>query len=344
MRASGLRSNGSTFPARSSAASAGRRPDSAMVNRELHVVTGAFGYSGRYIASRLLREGVAVKTLTNSPDRENPFGGAVEAVPFHFEDPEALFSSLRGARVLYNTYWVRFHYREFGFEEAVRNTTILFQAAARAGVERIVHVSISNPSSDSDLEYFRGKGILEERLAASGVSYAILRPTVLFGREDILINNIAWLLRKFPLFCVFGDGRYRLQPIYVGDLADLAVRAGRERRDEVIEAIGPETYTFRELVELIGGKIGARRPIAGIPPALGAIVGRMLGLLLRDVVITRPEIEGLMRGLLHVDAQPAGTTRLSDWLDENAGRLGIRYASELARRRDRRASYTSPST
>ncbi len=162
---------------------------------ELHVVTGSFGYSGRYITERLVQAGTRVRTLTNSPDREHPFGTRVEVHPFNFEHPERLARSLEGAQVLYNTYWVRFNHADFRYSQAIDNTRALFSAARRAGVSRVVHVSITNPSEDSPLEYFRGKALLERDLRESGLSHAILRPAVLFGGEDILINNIAWVLR-----------------------------------------------------------------------------------------------------------------------------------------------------
>ena len=304
-----------------------------MSSSQIHVVTGAFGYSGKYIAQRLLAEGYEVRTLTNSLHKPNPFGERVQAFPFNFDQPEKLVESLRGATVLYNTYWVRFNYGDFGHETAVANSLTLFKAAQKAGVERIVHVSITNPSLDSSLEYFHGKARLEQALIESGLAYAILRPTVLFGKEDILINNIAWMLRKFPVFGVFGDGRYRLQPIYVDDLAKLAVEQGRSRANAIIDAIGPETFTYRELVEQIGAIIGKRRPILSVPPNLGYALGWLVGKLVNDVLITRPEIEGLMADLLYVDSPPAGQTKLTEWAKQNAASLGRRYASELGRRR-----------
>lgn len=303
---------------------------------ELHAVTGAFGYSGRYIARRLLEAGHQVITVTNSTPAADPFAGRVRRVPLAFDRPAALAESLRGTRVLYNTYWVRFNHRRFTHAQAVRNTLALFEAARRAGVERIVHVSIANPSSTSPLEYFRGKAELEAALQASSLSKAILRPTVLFGKEDILINNIAWMLRRFPVFGIFGDGQYQLQPIYVDDLAALAVRHGASSDNAVIQAIGPETFTYRALVETLGRIIRCPRPLVSVPPGLAYGVTVVLGSLLGDVVITRDEIRGLMAGLLFVDAAPAGETRLTDWAAAHRDSLGRRYASELARRSPRR--------
>ena len=311
------------------------------MTQEIHAVTGAFGYSGKYIAKRLLANGHKVITLTNSTDRENEFDGQVTAVPFNFDNPAQLEASLRGVKVLYNTYWVRFNHKTFKHADAVQNTLALFEAAKKAGVERIVHISITNPSLDSDLEYFHGKAILEQALQESGLSYAILRPTVLFGKEDILINNITWMLRKLPIFGVFGDGNYRLQPIYVDDLAQLSVEYGTGTENVTINAIGPETFTYRELVSTIGETIGKKRPIISIPPTLGFWSGRFMGWLVDDVVITREEIEGLMADLLYVDTPPTATTKLTDWVRTQHTTLGKTYTSELARRRDRQAAYAS---
>jgi NADH dehydrogenase len=312
-----------------------------MSAQELHVVTGAFGYSGKYIAVRLLQAGHRVRTLTNSLGRPNAFGGQVEARPFHFADRAKLVESLRGAAVFYNTYWVRFNHGDFSHSTAVDNTLKLFEACKEARVGRVVHVSITNPSEASPLEYFRGKALLERVLAESGLSHAILRPTVLFGKEDILINNIAWCLRRFPVFGVFGDGQYRLQPIYVDDLAELAVKQGREGANAIVDAIGPETFTYHDLVREIGAIIGKPRPFISLPPWLGYASGWLIGRFTGDVVITREEIKGLMQDLLCTKSPTAGSTRLTDWARANATTLGQHYASELARRRNRQEPYAS---
>jgi len=304
-------------------------------------VTGAFGYSGRYIAARLLETGHQVITLTNSMQRVNPFGTAVAAFPFHFDEPQKLRDTLRGVDVLVNTYWVRFDHRLFTHGQAVANTKVLFSAAKEAGVRRIVHISITNPDSASDLPYFRGKAELEFALRGLGVSYCILRPTVLFGKEDVLVNNIAWSLRHLPVIGVFGAGDYRLQPIYVDDLAQAAAQKVGDDRDEVIEAIGPETFTYRELVASVGRALGVRRPIISVPPGLGYWGCRLVGWFVGDVVITREEIRGLMEGRLCVNAPPLGSTKLTEWMDRHRDTLGRHYTSEMARRIDRVAEYRS---
>ncbi len=304
-------------------------------------VTGAFGYSRRYITKRLLDAGHDVITLTNSPRRPNPFGERVKALPFHFDEPPRLRDSLRGVHTLVNTYWVRFDHKLFTHDQAVTNTRTLFSTAKDAGVRRVVHVSITNPDSTSDLPYFRGKAKIEAALESLGISYGILRPTVLFGKEDVLINNIAWSLRHLPAFGVFGRGDYRLQPIYVDDLAKSAAQQVEVGANEVLEAIGPETFTYRELVARIRSALGLKRAIISVPPALGYWGCRLLGLFVRDVVITREEIRGLMENQLYVAAPPLGTTKLTEWIDQHKDTLGCHYTSELSRRVDRRSEYRS---
>jgi uncharacterized protein YbjT (DUF2867 family) len=305
----------------------------------IHAITGAFGYSGQYIARRLLDQGIAVRTLTNSPGRESDLRDRVEIHPLAFDDHERLVASLRGVEVLYNTYWVRFNHRLFKQRDAVQNTLRLFEAAKEAGVRRVVHVSITNPSEDSPLEYFSSKAVMEKGLVESGLSHAILRPTVLFGREDILINNIAFVLRRLPIFGMFGDGAYRLEPIHVDDLAKLAVEQAAENDNVVIDAIGPESFSYRELVETIGEIIGKSRPIVRVPIWFGLAVAKAMGLFVGDVIITRPEVDGLMADLLYTGSPPAGSTRLTDWARSHAEELGRRYASEVGRRKERGKAY-----
>ena len=302
-----------------------------MGNSELHVVTGAFGYTGRYITRRLLSMGKRVKTLTGHPGRQNPFGNQVSVAPFNFDNPTELMESLRGATTLYNTYWVRFPRRQVSFRKAVENTETLIHAAEEAGVRRIVHLSITNASEESTLPYFRGKGLVESAIMRSSLSYAIIRPTVIFGPEDILINNIAWFLRRFPVFAVPGTGNYRLQPVFVEDVAEIAVSAAIEDKNVVIDAVGPETYRFDELVRLIAEKVHSRAKIIHLRPGLALFLSRLVGYAVNDVILTRDEVAGLMANLLVSDGPPTGETRLGDWLDENAGSVGTKYASELNR-------------
>ena len=302
-----------------------------MISSQLDAVTGATSYTGKYITRRLLALGRQVRSLTGQPDRPNPLGDLVTAVSFRFDDHRALARSLEGAKVLYNTYWVRFSHGRETYEGAVANTLALIAAAKEAGVERIVHVSITNPDEDSPLPYFKGKGTIERAIANSGLSYAILRPAVIFGPEDILINNIAWLLRHFPFFTVPGSGDYGLQPIFVEDMAELAVAAGQRNDNVMLNAVGPRTYSFNELVGLVRDTVGSRARVIHIHPAAAYLMSRLISRMVGDVVLTRDEVQGLMANLLIVHTPPTGKRDLGEWLQQNSKTVGTRYASELAR-------------
>ena len=293
-------------------------------------VTGAFSYSGKYITRRLLERGEEVITLTGHPNRPDPFAGQVRAYPLDF-DEASMTCSLQDVEVLVNTYWVRFDKDQNTQPLAVENTRKLVNAAKAAGVKRIVHISITNPSAESHLPYFWGKAANEKAVIDSGLSYAILRPTVLVGDEDILINNIAYLLRRFPFFLLPGDGSYKLQPVHVDDVAALAVEAVYRQDNYVIDAVGPDIFTFKEMVQLIGKKIGAQRLLIPFPPRLALLVAQFISLFVKDVVLTPEEVDGLMAGLLVSKAPSLGRTRLTDWLEANKDKVGARYASEIGR-------------
>lgn len=294
------------------------------------------------MARRLLDQRHEVITLTNSPNRSNPFGKSIRAFLYNFSDPKALENSLRGVDALINTYWVRFdNPPHFSFAQALANAKTLFNAASRAGVGRIVHISITNPDRKSDLPYFSGKAEMEDDIKKTGISYAILRPAVLFGNEDILINNIAWALRRLPLFGLYGDGRYRLQPIYVDDLAAAAVARIAVGANETVNAVGPETFYYRDMVEMIAREIGSRALIMPMPAMLAYQSVRALGWVVGDVINTHDEVRGLMEERLYVDSPPLGTTKLSDWVHASRRDLGRQYASELQRRFDRTSRYGS---
>lgn len=320
-----------------------RRPISLCGVKGMRVaVTGAYGFSGKYMARRLLDLRHEVITLTNSPHRANPFGESVKAFPYNFSEPKELEKSLRGVDVLINTYWVRFdNPPHFTFAQALANAKVLFDAAKRAGIRRIVHISITNPDRKSELPYFSGKAEMEDHIKQTGMSYAILRPAVLFGKEDILINNIAWALRRLPLFGVYGDGRYRLQPIHVDDLAAAAVARITGDANETTNAIGPETFSYRNMVEMIAREIGSRALIVAMPAKLAYQGIRVLGWIVGDVINTRDEVRGLMQERLYVDAAPLGRTKISDWVRSSRSTIGRRYASELQRRLDRVGGYRS---
>ena len=296
-----------------------------MAELDVDVVTGAFSYTGRAIAELLLTRGRRVRTLSRAP---GPAGSPVEFAPLQFADATALTESLRGAETLYNTYWIRFSRGGSTFERAIANTRTLLECAVAAGVRRFVHVSVSNPSPDSALPYFRGKAEVEDAVRASPLEHAIVRPTLVFGLNDILVNNIAWVFRRLPLFVVPGDGSYRVQPVSVEDVARLCVDAAPAAE---FDAAGPESYSFDEFVRLIRSAVGGRARIVHAPLTVALALGRVVGAVRRDVVLARDETLGMMSSLLVSRDPPTATDSLRRWLDANADQLGRRYVSELAR-------------
>ncbi len=301
-------------------------------NPPTDLVTGAFSYSGAQIAERLLDSGHGVRTLTYHPDRPHPLRASVDALEYRFDDPAALARSLEGVSTLYNTFWVRFDHGTTSFANAIESSRMLFFAAKRAGIRRIVHLSITNPSLESPLPYFRGKALVEYALAQSGVPYSIVRPTWIFGGErDVLTNNIAWILRRMPAFVLPGDGTYPVQPVHVKDLARICTDASNATGDMVIDAAGPETMPFRDLVALVRSAVDTNSPILRIPSPVMAAAARALGLLVGDVVLTGDEIRGLMAGLLISQEAPLGQIAFSQWLNEHATSIGRSYANELQR-------------
>ena len=303
----------------------GRREDTG-----LDVVTGAFSYSGAAIASALHEAGRRVRTLTGHPGRA-PQATVLEVRALDFDDQLGLVASLTGATTLYNTYWVRFAHGAIDHKVAVSNSRTLFQAARRAGVQRIVHVSITHPSATSPLPYFRGKALVERALAESDVSYAIVRPAILFGGDGVLLNNIAWLLRRVPVFAIGGRGDYRIRGIHVEDLARLCIQKGMEPHDSVTDAVGPERPSFTELVESIRDAVGSRSRLVHVPGAIVPLLSRALGLVLHDVLLSADEYQAMASGLADADGPATGSTALSMWLARHGETLGLRYANELDR-------------
>lgn len=298
----------------------------------MDVVTGAFSFTGRAIAEELLDRGRTVRTLTrrDAPPGD-PLAARIERAELQFRDEIALCRALDGVDTLLNTYWVRFAHGATTFGRAVENTRVLLRAASAAGVRRVVHVSVTNPSLTSPLPYFRGKAEVERDVAGSGLSYAIVRPTLVFGPRDILVNNIAWGLRRSPLFPIAGDGSYRVQPVSVEDTATICVDAAGVEDNVVLDAAGPETISYDELVRLVAAAVGSKARIVHWPARVVLALARATGAVRRDVLLTAEELSGLRASLLVSDVPPLGRASFSSWVATNGEALGRGYVSELAR-------------
>jgi len=301
-------------------------------NNETNVVTGAFSYTGRYIAKRLLSMGEKVRTLTNHPSLDIEFEKQIETFPLNFDNSQRLVNICFSTTTLYNTYWIRFEHGNITFDKAIENSKILINAAVNAGIKRIVHISITNPNENSPFPYFRGKAIVEKHIITSGLNYLIIRPTVIFGGDlSTLINNIAWIVRRFPVFAIPGSGEYKLQPIYIEDLVDLALNTDFKSKKLIIDAVGPEIFTYKDLVRTIASKIGKDVRFFHTKPEIALFFGNIISYFVKDVLVTKDEIYGLMHNLLTSSNPPTGKYPLTRWLSENAKTIGKRYISEIKR-------------
>jgi uncharacterized protein YbjT (DUF2867 family) len=299
-------------------------------------VTGATSYTGRFIAARLVAQGRAVIDLTRAPHAPHPLGELAVSAALDFDDPDRLARTLDGVDTLYNTFWIRFERGPITYRWAVERSQVLIAAARRAGVRRIVHLSVINAAADAPTAYFRAKAAVEEFLKGSGVPHGIVRPTVTFGPGDILVNNLAWTLRRLPVFGIPGDGRYPIQPVHIDDIADLAVEVGSMAESVTVDAAGPDVFAFNDFVALVRDAIGSRARLVHLPVWAALAGARLIGLVVRDVVLSRVEVTEL-QSLLMVSAEPpTGTVRLPDWLAQHSDSLGRTWASELDRHFQRR--------
>lgn len=309
----------------------------------IHTITGALGFTGKYIAKQLIEKGYTVQTLTNSQGRPNPFGDKLKILPLDFNNEIELVSSLQGTDVLYVTYWVRFVYKSknltFLYSQGEENTKKLFDAAKKAGVKRIVYVSISNPDEKLPYEYFYRKARIEKYLMGLGVSYAILRPCVLFGHEDILFNNITWVIRNFHLFPSFSAKECKIQPIFVDDLATLITESAQKNEDMLIDACGPETFHYKDLAKTIRKILNVKCLIFSVPKSWIYYSGKIISMFTGDQILTRDEMNALCEGLMYSRNPPLAPTRFTEWLKENKKTFGKHYANETKRRRYRKMAY-----
>jgi NADH dehydrogenase len=299
--------------------------------RQRVAVTGSFGFTGRVLTERLLEAGLDVVTLSRRSGSGDPLSERISVRPFDTTRPDDLAASLAGLDTLFNTYWIRFPRGAETFEGAVARSAVLLAAARDAGVKRVVHVSVVNATADGETPYVRAKAALESVVRSSGLEWVIVRPTLTYGPGDILINNLAWALRRLPVYGLPGLGRYTVQPVHVADVARICVEAAEGEAGRVIDAAGPEAITYRALVELVRSAVASRSIVLPMPHLVVLAAARVLGLFVRDVVLTRDEIRELTSSLLTSKEPARGEIRISDWVSANAATLGRTWSSELAR-------------
>ncbi|MPY92243.1 MAG: NAD(P)H-binding protein [Acidimicrobiia bacterium] len=299
----------------------------------LDVVTGAFGNTGRAIAGLLLGSGRRVRALTDHPPPPSEAGRVpIEVAPYRFDEPGHLVHAFEGVTTFYNTFWMRTGDGS-AYDTAVARSEALITAAGQAGVRRIVHLSVAHSSVTSPYPYFRAKGLVERHLGTSPAAAAIVRPALVFGGDAVLLNNLAWVLRRAPLFAVAGDGSYLVRAVHVDDVARLCVDAGGRESAEAVDAVGPERLTFLELVTTLRDLVAGRARIVRLPAGVVLAASKVLGAVLRDDLLTADELRSTMEGLADTEGPATGTVALTAWLREHADELGRGYVNERGRRR-----------
>lgn len=289
------------------------------------LVTGAFGNTGSAIARSLVEQGRHVRTLTTaaSDDSDAP----IEVIAPDWDDPTQLVRSFDGVSTFYNTFWMRTgnpgsHGTDYGM--AIARSVALLEAARRAGVERIVHLSVAHADAPDAQRYpyFAAKARVEAVLRSTGIAHAIVRPAVMFGGGPGIVEQLARVLRWVPVFGVAGDGRYQVRPVHVGDVARLCVDgAAHASVDAVpVDAVGPDRPTFDELVRWVAASVGRRARLVHLPATAVIAAGRTLGTIAREDLLTADELRSTMDGLADTDGPATGTVSLRAWLAASATR------------------------
>ena len=309
-----------------------------VVSKRTVAVSGAWSYSGRDVAARLLRAGYTVVSLTNRPVPDpDPHAGAVARIPYDFA-PGALERSLDGVEVLACAYWTRHDRAPVGHQGpwtshalAVERSARIIDAAVRAGVSRLVWTSIANPGLDPDLSYYAGKAAVERLVEGSGLPHAILRPACFFGPGGILIENVAWAARHLPCVPIPAGPRYRIRPIHIDDYARAVVDAVGATGTFVRDATGPDRIEFGELVDYLASLTGGRARVVRLPIPACAVLYRLASGVMRETILTTDELKGLARNRLDSVEEPVGRIGLRAWLQDNVSMIGSRFLREPRR-------------
>ena len=306
------------------------------MNEDVAAVTGAWSFSGRHVAHRLLANGWTLRSISNRsphPD-DDPYHGQVRRIEYT-HDIDRLATELRTCRVLVSNLWTRHDKPPIGHKgpwlshlQAVDQSAVLIMAAAQAGVERLVWTSITNPGQDPDLSYFAGKAVVEQLVRRSGLSYAILRPACFFGGGGILIDNVAWAAQRLPFVPIPDGPPYRIRPIHVEDYADLVVEATASSDDYTIDAVGPDRPEFGELIREVAEAAGSHAKALRLPIKACRLSYAVAGRILGETVLSDDELTGLSRNRLDSKAESTGSTSLLDWIRTTDEKLGRRFRRE----------------
>ena len=264
------------------------------------------GFIGRAIVRALAEQGVQVVVAARRIELAEEVKtagdvGQITLVRANVRVPVSVARALQGSDAVINAVGISFEHGRQRYEAVhVGGARAIAEAAKTAGVRRLVHVSgIGADRRSATNRYIRSKVDAEDAIIAAFPDATILRPSVVFGSDDVLFNRLARIACFAPIMPVVGDGSARMQPVYVGDVAAaaVAVLARPATARMVFELGGPRTYNHGELAALTLREIGRRRPIVGVPPGLmklGAFFAELPAMVGLTPAITRDQVDLLL--------------------------------------------------
>jgi NADH dehydrogenase len=268
-------------------------------------VIGASGFIGRYVVKRLASRGAVVGAIGRHADDAaflRPMGDVGQVVPVmaNIADEELVRAAIAGSDAVVNLAGILYEKGGQTFERVHHEGAARVARLAKAtGARQLVHVSALGADPASPSAYARTKAAGEAAVRAAFPEAVILRPSVVFGPEDEFFNRFAAMARMSPVLPLIGGGKTRLQPVYVGDVADAVVKALElpEAAGRSYELGGPRVYTFKELMELLLAEIRRKRRLVSISFSLAAFEARFLELLPKPP-LTRDQVELLKRDVI----------------------------------------------
>ncbi len=268
----------------------------------LATVIGGSGFIGRHVVRRLARAGWLVRAAVRRPNEAlflKPMGdvGQITPVAANIRDERSIAAAVAGAAAVVNLVGVLYEGGRQRFEAIhAEGAGRVARLSKSAGVECLIHVSAIGADAASPSAYGRTKAAGEKAVRDAFPEATILRPSIVFGPEDEFFNRFAKLALLLPALPLIGGGRTRFQPVYVGDVAEAAVKAIDDPacRGKTYELGGPRVFTFKELMELLLREIGRRRLLVPVPFALAELQSAILGCLPRPP-LTRDQVRMLRR-------------------------------------------------
>jgi NADH dehydrogenase len=276
------------------------------------VVTGGTGFIGSEVVNLLLENpGDRVAVTTRDPGQDDPWNGRVERIQAFAGDPTSLGKAFARADVVVHAIQFPNHPVEDPsrgrtyMEVDGKGTQVAARVAKSMGVRRFVYLSGAGAGQGRPQPWFQAKDMAETAIRESGMEYALLRPSWIYGRGDRSMNRFVTFCRYFPVVPVIGDGRTPVYPIYVKDVARCAVEVVRreDARDKALELGGPERLTMDEIIRTVQKVLSKRRPLLHHPVGLMKLLVRPMALL-PEPILSPTAIDFIVQEV-EIDPKPA---------------------------------------